>query len=1098
MAIDPISGSGMILGLLAWYRSETGGRLSKDEILKHLSKQDTIRDYCNWLKGKEHSQLLLLLENHQIEVLNCLDDIAPSLKASLTAIHEQIIQSHGEIQKLLDGLSQNFFRLTFKDIFRPYEKPDVLPPYFRRPSYLLDAKNEVVPFSGRKQELANLYEWTQNNSSLGIRIYSAAGGMGKTRLFLEFCRELRGKGWIAGFLADDFEDFDRRAIRHLMASQLPQLFVVDYPHERSKIVEKLLESLAQLHRESRVSRCRVVLLVRELGDWWHYISHKQSLREVLYPDHLITDLPIPLGPVKARTAPDERTQLFTAAANKFREILGIQEKPLPQIDLSPPVFDRILAIHMAAFSAVCGRRLEDENALLNFIVEREKTRIQESFQDSGFDPRLCSPAALQVMALITLAGGMDKANAEVLSTQLSSLKDFPSNQRRAILEVLHTLYPQNSNHNIIYIAAIEPDLLGEHFISGELMEWKEAFSIALKNPNPISVAKAISHINRIAGRLPDFESALETELSADFKNLGALALEVAKSEPRPIAKVLTQIAEKSSNLEDLAILEPLLPAHTSDLIHFGYHVTKAALNVLPTNDAANRARLLNHLGNWLAHLGRCDEALPPTQDAIAIYRTLAAANQQLFLPALAICLNNLSIRYHDLGQNQAAVQSAEDAVRVFRGLASSNFDAFMPNLATSTNTLAARLFDNGQTKSALATSNEAVSLWKQLTEKSREANLSNIASTYHNRSVILAALHEYTLGIESSRNALMLYRQLAANNPHAYTRHVCLALNTLSTQFKGMRNLEDCLPLIEECVSLARNLVNANREAYLPDLASTLCNQATILMDLGKYDGGGRYLSEAISFYRELAHKNPAAFLPMLAGSLQNIAIVYFETKQLDLSVRSDQEVVFIYNKLAKENRPLYLKPLANATNNLALTLRSIGKYKEALYQAQESTSLSRELQRQIHDEALPSLANSLKTLALVYKSLAANRDALQAIQEATTIWQMLFQKDKKVFAPDLARTLATAGSILNNLDRVSESIRSYEQAILVIHPFLDRRSVNDIELHQTILRELMVLLKSARQSPPEEISKIIEKSGVTEEQPPSQDRSGSIPPPKP
>jgi hypothetical protein len=49
--IDPVSGLGMLLGLLAWLRSELGGRFSKEEILNRLSSQDTVRDYLECSPG---------------------------------------------------------------------------------------------------------------------------------------------------------------------------------------------------------------------------------------------------------------------------------------------------------------------------------------------------------------------------------------------------------------------------------------------------------------------------------------------------------------------------------------------------------------------------------------------------------------------------------------------------------------------------------------------------------------------------------------------------------------------------------------------------------------------------------------------------------------------------------------------------------------------------------------------------------------------------------------------------------------------------------------------------------------------------------------
>lgn len=43
--IDPLTGIGLLISLLDWFRSEYGGRLTKEAILHRLESQDTVRDY---------------------------------------------------------------------------------------------------------------------------------------------------------------------------------------------------------------------------------------------------------------------------------------------------------------------------------------------------------------------------------------------------------------------------------------------------------------------------------------------------------------------------------------------------------------------------------------------------------------------------------------------------------------------------------------------------------------------------------------------------------------------------------------------------------------------------------------------------------------------------------------------------------------------------------------------------------------------------------------------------------------------------------------------------------------------------------------------
>ncbi len=92
---------------------------------------------------------------------------------------------------------------------------------------------------------------------------------------------------------------------------------------------------------------------------------------------------------------------------------------------------------------------------------------------------------------------------------------------------------------------------------------------------------------------------------------------------------------------------------------------------------------LNNLGNRLSELGRREEALTATQEAVGIYRQLAQANPQAFLPDLATSLNNLGYMLSALGRREEALTATQEAVEIRRKLAQANPQAFLPDLARS-------------------------------------------------------------------------------------------------------------------------------------------------------------------------------------------------------------------------------------------------------------------------------------------------------------------------------------------------------------------------------------------------------------------------------
>ncbi len=83
----------------------------------------------------------------------------------------------------------------------------------------------------------------------------------------------------------------------------------------------------------------------------------------------------------------------------------------------------------------------------------------------------------------------------------------------------------------------------------------------------------------------------------------------------------------------------------------------------------------------LSALGRREPALAAAEEAVALYRELAAQRPDAFRPDLARSLNNLGNMLSDLGRREPALAAAEEAVALYRELAAQRPDAFRPDLA---------------------------------------------------------------------------------------------------------------------------------------------------------------------------------------------------------------------------------------------------------------------------------------------------------------------------------------------------------------------------------------------------------------------------------
>lgn len=78
--------------------------------------------------------------------------------------------------------------------FRPPAGPDAAW-LVEMPSRMLNARHEVVEFTGRQDELDRLRQWRDAGRRLAARWLHAPGGQGKTRLAARFAADSIAAGW---------------------------------------------------------------------------------------------------------------------------------------------------------------------------------------------------------------------------------------------------------------------------------------------------------------------------------------------------------------------------------------------------------------------------------------------------------------------------------------------------------------------------------------------------------------------------------------------------------------------------------------------------------------------------------------------------------------------------------------------------------------------------------------------------------------------------------------------------------------------------------------------------------------------------------------
>ncbi len=894
---------------------------------------------------------------------------------------------------------------------------------------LLRAEYGVVPFQhGREGLLEDLRHWLAADDPAAVRLYTGAGGMGKTRLFIRLCETLRGTDWHAGFLTSQEGRLSPSALDHLLEDWRWLFIVVDYAETRR---DSLLELLRQAARVGNRRRVRIALIARDAADWWTELASADADVQALLlgsPD----PIPVPSLAEDVRS----RTNVFNASVTAFAGKLDKSQEGLRPPDLEKPDFASVLVIQMAALAALDGERLDDASALLDYVLDHERRYWNKGAASVGL-PRELNPAVSQAAALATLAGGAEtREGARKLIARGPLLEDQPKATVNAIAGLLHDLYPATDK---TWLETIRPDLLGEHLVARETAADSAVLDSFLDGADAWQAHNGLTVLTRLAQRDPAQAGWLDRALSNRLDRLAEIALIVAIESGDPIGRVLADVLARDADPELAAKLIRLLPERTVALretklevirLHLdGLHATPEPVPLQTKRDIAGYA---SNLAAALSALGHREDALEAAEESERAFRSLAKDHPEEMRPHHAMSLNNLASFLSGLGRREAALERAEEAVAIRRDLASARPDAFRPDLAMSLNNLANFLGGLGRREEALARAEEAVAIRRDLASARPDAFRPDLAMSLITLANFLSGLGRREEALARAEEAVAIYRDLASARPDAFRPDLAMSLNNLATLLGDLGRREEALARAEEAVAVYRDLASARPDAFRPDLATSLITLANFLSNLGRREEALARAEEAVAVYRDLAAARPDAFLPDLAMSLNNLATFLGDLGRREEALERVEEAVAIRRDLAAARPDAFRPDLAGSLNNLATFLSNLGRREEALARAEEAVAIDRDLASARPDAFRPDLAMSLNNLAMFLSGLGRREEALERAEEAVALYRDLASARPDAFRPDLAMSLNNLATFLSNLGRREEALARAEEAVAI------------------------------------------------------------------
>jgi tetratricopeptide (TPR) repeat protein len=271
---------------------------------------------------------------------------------------------------------------------------------------------------------------------------------------------------------------------------------------------------------------------------------------------------------------------------------------------------------------------------------------------------------------------------------------------------------------------------------------------------------------------------------------------------------------------------------------------------------------LHVLSVHLHYLGYFEQAIEVTQEALEIYRRLAASTPQVFIEDLASCFNSLSHHLYEAGRLKESVAATRKSIKLYRQIVPQAPRATL-GLAASLSNLAPRLSELGQPAKALKPAAEAVELYRR-----EEGFPEGLATALHALGTVLADLGRSAEATPHLEEAVRIRKRLAASQPRLYDVDLACSLVSLGKCFSDQERYRNALAKTRHGVRLLRRAVKRGEDFLRPRLAATLSNQAHQLRELGEPQAALTAAEEAVQLLTPFFVENPSHYMEWTALAL--------------------------------------------------------------------------------------------------------------------------------------------------------------------------------------------------------------------------------------
>ncbi|MGY6658640.1 tetratricopeptide repeat protein [Amycolatopsis sp. TRM77291] len=794
------------------------------------------------------------------------------------------------------------------------------------PAGLLPARRAVVPFHGREDLLVDLCDWVRM-PGVGVWLLHGQAGQGKTRLAHQFDEYLTREGWTTLWLDPRIP---AEQLPVLADVRVPALVVVDYAESRTTQLAAIADVLARRDSSAPV---KLLLLARTAGAWWTdtLAAAGDTVRDLIDAARVV---PLPVLDDPATNMQDSYRAAVTAFAAALSRASShehssweataatLASRPAPNTG-----GQTVLAVQMTALADLLDnaapttgpadepRKQGPEDRLLDH--ERGYWAVTAQAHQLGVG--LATLA--DVVAAVTLLGPTNTDELTGVLARVPAVADLPLDRRDAVRGWLLHLYPGGEKGGF---AGLAPDRLAERLIGRLLLDTTrpcivEVVAAQATEPEAeqlLTVATRAAAHSTLDSRVGDMITALCLRHPALL--VSALRAAPRIEQPRPLLRALDQLAkDPAANITILQRLSDALPQRTEMLADTAVSIEQTlvgkyrqALVGDSHQDGNHLAKSLNNLSIRLRNIGRREESLTASSEAVELYRQLAEKRPETFLTNLANSLINLSIHLGGAGHRKEGVYASREAVTIQRHLAEQCPDTFQPDLADSLNHLSNRLSDVNRHEEVLTVRREAVELYRQLTKERPDTFLPDLALTLDNLSIDLGHLGRLDEALAASSEAVEMYRRLTEQRPDTFLTDLAEGLKNFSKRLSDVGRIDEALPAINEAIDINRQLAEKRPDTFLRDLAYGLIDLSNRLCALGRNEEALTAISEAVDIQRRLADQRSDNSPPGLGSSLHSLSLVLGALDRRAEGLIAIGEAVDIRRRLARQRPAAHQKKL--------------------------------------------------------------------------------------------------------------------------------------------------------------------------------------------